>query len=176
MKILCAILIQLSIPILVAADSYSTRIEQYAYKVTSSTDEEVCYYVTEYIISNNTSMPIFTWFDLDGRIGENIEKRIKRYFFKPKHDLSLFGLMTDNVVGVDWDKPIVGLNFIKKIEPNRQFSFVFLSKEGYLEEEYFNKTITITEIHSINRLVDIIDERYLFHQDKIVINKNELNE
>lgn len=122
--------------------------------------------VTEYQIRNQSTYDYYTWY-FERTFEDNSEEtEIKRYFFSRSGDLSLCTLLFDNVYSSDY-KPIVGLNFLKRIKPGEYFSYLFIN----MDEDYIRNIKCVSGYTLQKYIGDIANKQFLYEENYLIISR-----
>ena len=125
--------------------------------------------VREYTIQNNSSEKVYTWLDYNyPSYKDDPGKAVRRYFFSLHGDFCFSNLFFDNVVLEEF-LPIVGVFFLKIIEPGESFHYIEINSDDLSRYIVcFRETDFIKELGS--PLDPSPSHRELFYEgDSIVI-------
>lgn len=87
-------------------------------------------YKTEYRIVNKSQETYLTWVNFDCKNDNlDVDGQVRNYFKVPRAELSLEGLLFDNVQFLGDFTPILGKTFLRRIEPESTFSYLMDSKQ-----------------------------------------------
>lgn len=138
------------------------HIESYSY-VNYFSGEKITF--TEYLITNKSEEPYFTWVDFSNH-NTTVREKIYRYFFASHDDLNLAALMTDNVVRTSREVTI-GKTFIKRLEPGESFKYIVAKDK---DNDDFSKNIIVEKVSYVSKIIGFnVPESFEYDKNELIV-------